>query len=84
MGLGFSSLGSALLDPENEEAVRNIFKKYDKDKNGSIDKNEFMNFAFDVQEFVKIKGLQENPINLDNQKKLMSFFYFDTDNNGNV
>jgi Ca2+-binding EF-hand superfamily protein len=54
-----------LLNTENEDMVREIFRKYDKDKSNHLDLNEFKSFGRDI-----LKALDQATLDRKKEEKM--------------
>src|SRR5690349_3922910 len=53
MGGSAGTLRDALGDPQNKRSLRQSFEKYDKDRNGFLNKEEFEAFVDDIDSIAK-------------------------------
>ena len=68
---------SAIENPENEKVLLNLFKKFDKDKSGELDKSEFVCMANEFLKFFQKKEYKQND-------ELLEYIFNDCDVNNDA
>jgi Ca2+-binding EF-hand superfamily protein len=84
MGQGATVL-ELMLEPENIEIAKSIFKKYDTDGSGQLDKEEFSKFILDLfNSFENSWTEKDTPENSSTFQKLSKFETYDKDHDGTI
>jgi Ca2+-binding EF-hand superfamily protein len=81
MGQNSSLIKKAMKSPENEQMIKKIFEKYDKDKSGALSKEEFIPFVKDVEKSLGISFVTHTDSLF---TFLLNFDEVDSDKNGNI